>query len=109
MTPEPLPEGNLTTEQRGELEEAHASLRAAVANYEKYLGGGNESDEPIPVSDVAAAQEAIESAERGLWRLREKYLGWQRPSWAPSASQETDWFSQEDEVYDVVGSPASDL
>lgn len=99
----------MTAEQRRELGDAHAALRAAVANYEKYLPGELVSDGPVPIEDLAAAQEAIESAERELWRLREKYLGWQRPTWAPSASQETDWFSKEDEVYDAVGSPASDL
>lgn len=109
MTSEPVPRHNLSAEQRKELEDAHAGLRAAVANYEKVLAGEPVSGRPFHVNDVAAAQEAIESAERELWRLREKYLGWQRPAWSPSASQETDWFSKEDEIYDAVGSSPSDL
>jgi len=90
------------------LDDAHAGLRAAVVNHEKYLAGEHVSDRPFPIDDVAAAQEAIESAGRELWRLREKYLGWQRPTWAPSAPQEADWLSKEDEVYDAASSPSSD-
>jgi hypothetical protein len=51
---------------------------------------------------VAEVQRHVEEAEQQLWRLREQYLGWARPAWAPSATFEADWFSSEDAIYDEV-------
>jgi len=101
----PIPERSLTDDQRRELEAAHRKLREAVAGYERFLGGDLASNAPIVVHNaelVADAQRAIEEAERELWKLREQYLGWPRPSWAPSAAFEADWFSDEDKAYDEV-------
>ena len=51
---------------------------------------------------VRAAQERVEGAEVRLWELRDRLLGWSRPSWAASASLMSDWFSDEDSVYDEL-------
>jgi hypothetical protein len=51
-------------------------------------------------NEMRAAQEAVEAAEDHLWQLREELLGWVRPPWAPSAALTSDWFSDEDAVYD---------
>jgi hypothetical protein len=95
----------LTDEQRSELERAHQRLRLAVEAYERYLGGPLAPGQEFPVlnaTDVAEAQRRVEEAEQDLWRLREQYLGWARPAWAPSATFEADWFSAEDAIYDEV-------
>jgi hypothetical protein len=59
------------------------------------------------VADLTQAQEAVEAAEKRLWLLCEELLGWTRPSWAPSASLTSDWFSEEDSVYDDVPETAA--
>lgn len=93
----------LAPADRRRLEDAHRRLRDAIKGYEPFLGGALEPGEPVPMHDVralAAAQAEIEEAEAALWRLREKLLGWERPSWAPSAGLVSDWFSDEDRIYD---------
>lgn len=97
----------LSSEDRQRLAAAHRRLREAVASYEQYLGGELQSGEPSPVQDfheLAKAQARVEAAEQGLWHLREELLGWTRPPWAPGAALVADWFSEEDSVYDDVGS-----
>lgn len=98
-------ERDLSVDDRASLEAAHQALRDAVAAYEPLLGGPLVPGQSVPVhsaGDMKAAQEAVETAEDRLWRLREELLGWARPSWAPSASLTSDWFSEEDSVYDDV-------
>jgi hypothetical protein len=76
-----------------------------VASYERFLGGPLEPGEATPVhnaDEMKHAQEAVEAAEDRLWQLREALLGWARPSWAPTAALTSDWFSDEDTVYDDV-------
>ena len=78
-------------------------LADAVKAYDRFLGGELQPGQPIPVHDadeMRAAQEAIEAAEDHLWQLREELLGWVRPPWVPSAALTSDWFSDEDAVYD---------
>lgn len=105
MTSQPIPVSALTDEQRSELERAHERLRLAVEAYEMFLGGPLEPGEGFPAVDsteVVEAQRHVEEAEKQLWQLREAYLGWARPAWAPSAAFEADWFSAEDAIYDEV-------
>jgi hypothetical protein len=105
VSSQPIPESALTVEQRSELERAHERLRLAVGAYEKYLGGPIEPGQEFPVfnaEELADAQRRVEEAEQELWRLRQQYLGWARPAWAPSATFEADWFSPEDAIYDEV-------
>ena len=96
-------ERELSDGDRARLEAAHRELSAAVKAYERFLGGELQPGQPVPVHDaneMRGAQEAIEGAEDRLWQLREKLLGWDRPAWAPSAALTSDWFSDEDAVYD---------
>lgn len=98
-------ERDLTDEERRELEAAHEELREAVAAYERFLGRELKPGEPVPVfeaDELRVAQERIEAAETHLWELRERLLGWSRPPWAPSATLVSDWFSEEDVVYDEL-------
>ena len=98
-------ERDLSTEERSRLEAAHRDLRDAVVAYERFLRGPLDPGQPIPVHDAGemnAAQEAVEAAEDHLWQLREELLVWSRPSWAPGAVLTSDWFSDEDSVYDDV-------
>ena len=98
-------EAELNDDDRERLHSAHRRLQDAVEGYEQYLGRELKPGEPVPAhdaADVAAAQARIEDAERELWRVREEVLGWERPSWAPAAAVVTDWFSDEDSVYDAV-------
>ena len=98
-------EAELAPDERRRLEEAHRILREAVAAYEPFLGRELKPSEPVPVHDaakMARAQAAIEHAEQELWRLREELLGWSRPASAPNAALVTDWFSEEDRVYDEM-------
>ncbi len=93
----------LSAEVRARLEAAHQALRVAVAAYESFVGGRPEAGKSAPVHDLdemRRAQAEVESAEDRLWQLREALLGWTRPSWSPSASLTSDWFSDEDAVYD---------
>lgn len=102
-------EAELSPEEHSALEEAHAELRAAVEGYEEFLGKELKPGEPVPASSATAmreAQERIEAAEARLWELRERYLDWSRPSWAPSATLVSDWFSDEDSIYDELGDDA---
>lgn len=97
------PEVELSAEARGRLEAAHRKLREAVANYQQSTDSVLEPGKDVashPATDLARAQGAVEQAEHELWVLREKLLGWTRPSWAPSALFSADWFSEEDAVYD---------
>lgn len=96
-------ERELTDSDRARLEAGHRELAAAVKAYERFLGGELQPGQPVPVHDaneMRAAQEAVEAAEDHLWQLREELLGWVRPPWAPSAALTSDWFSDEDAVYD---------
>ena len=109
MTSQPIPVSALTDEQRSELERADEQLRLAVEEYQECqenLGGGPLAPgQEFPVSNTPAvveAQHRAEEAEQELWRIREEYLGWARPAWAPSATFEADWFSPEDAIYDEV-------
>jgi hypothetical protein len=98
-------ESELTPDERRSLAAAHAELRAAVKNYEQYLGGELKPGTPIPVvsvTELREAQKRIEEAEENLWKLRERFLGWSRPASTPRASLVTDWFSDEDADYDQV-------
>ena len=98
-------ESDLTPDERRLLAAAHAELRAAVKNYEQYLGGELKPGAPVQVvgvSELRAAQERIDAAEEDLWKLRERLLGWPRPAPTPRASLVTDWFSDEDADYDQV-------
>lgn len=98
-------ERDLSANDRARLEAAHRELRDAIADYERFLGGPLDPGKPVPVhnaTDMRAAQEAVETAEDRLWQLREELLGWARPSWAPGAALTSDWFSEEDSVYDDV-------
>jgi hypothetical protein len=98
------PERDLADNERRELEVAHRELRKSVAAYEVFLATEIQPGEDAPAfsaDDLAAAQERVETAERTLWELREQYLGWARPSWAPSATLVSDWILEEDAGYDV--------
>ena len=94
-------DNDLTPDERRLLATAHAELRAAVKNYEQYLGGELKPGTPIP-PELREAQERIDKAEENLWKLRERLLGWSRPASTPRASLVTDWFSEEDADYDQV-------
>jgi hypothetical protein len=96
-------ERELSDSDRARLEAAHRELAAAVKAYERFLGEALQPGQPVPVhdaNDMRAAQEAVEAAEDHLWQLRKELLGWVRPPWAPSATLTSDWFSDEDAVYD---------
>jgi len=96
-------EHDLSEEERRLLVAAHAELRAAVADYETFLRTELRPGEPVPVATAEAmadAQARVDAAEDHLWELRERLLGWARPSWAPRASLVSDWFSDEDAEYD---------
>ncbi len=96
-------ERELSDRDLARLEAAHRELAAVVKAYERFRGGDLEPGQPVPVHDaneMRVAQEAVEAAERQLWELREELLGWVRPPWAPSAALTSDWFSEEDAVYD---------
>lgn len=99
----PHREHELSGEARARLEAAHRELTTAVTAYSGLVNGPLEPDQPAPVADadeIGRVQEAVEAAEDHLWKLREELLGWGRPAWVPSASLTSDWFSEEDAVYD---------
>lgn len=101
-------EDDLTEAERRELEDVHKELRAAVSAYEAFLGTELRPGEPVVAAngtDVLEAQERVEAAEKHLWQLRERLLGWSRPPWAPPASLVADWFSTDDAIYDQVTDP----
>jgi hypothetical protein len=96
-------EAVLTAGERQALEDAHRELRAAVEAYEGFLGKELEAGTPVTVvraEDIQEAQERVENAERRLWDLREHFLGWARPPWAPPATLVSDWILEEDPGYD---------
>lgn len=87
------------------MEGAHRRLRDAVAAYQTFTGVAVEAGAAVPAQEpraVEAAQVEVEEPERELWKLRARLLGWVRPSWAPGAAFEADWFSDEDAAYDEV-------
>lgn len=94
---------DLSSEERAALQAAHARLRQAVAEYDGFVGRPLQAGVDVPAfssKEMRAAQAEVQEAEAELWRLREKLLGWRRPSWAPSATSVADWFSDEDSDYD---------
>jgi hypothetical protein len=96
-------EAELPEADRGRLEAAHRRLSAAVADYERRFVTPVVEQGVIESSsdaDMAAAQAEVEGAEDALWQLREQLLGWTRPPWAPGATQTSEWFSDEDTIYD---------
>ncbi len=102
--PGPRSDHALSDEGHVRLKAALHDLRTAVGAYEKLRSIDplvrNRAASAADVERMRAAQEAIEAAEDRLWHVREELLGWARPSWAPSASLTSDWFSDEDSVYD---------
>ena len=96
-------ERDLSPEEHQAIEAAHAELRAAVEGYEAFLGKELHHPEDVRVvkaDEMQAAQERVEAAERRLLELRERLLGWTRPSWAPPATLVSDWILEEDPGYD---------
>lgn len=96
-------EHDLTPEERQTLEAAHVELRAAVEAYDAFLGKELQPGVDVPIvkaDEMQAAQERVEAAERKLWELRERLLGWTRPPWAPPATLVSDWILEEDPGYD---------
>lgn len=96
-------EADLSTGERQALQDAHRELRAAVEAYEACLGKELRPGTPVTVvraEDLQIAQERVENAERQLWDLRERLLGWARPPWAPPATLVSDWILEEDPGYD---------
>src|SRR5258708_5919029 len=93
----------LDADQRRRLEAAHTRLRAAMQKYEEFLGHRLDPGAVAPAHDLTAmakAQDEVESAQAELWSAREELLGWTRPSWDSGAAQLSDWFSEEDKIYD---------
>jgi len=81
-------------------------LKEAVADYDRFvvtapLGAGDVV--PISIEEMADAHKRVTDAEAELWRLREELIGWVRPPSLPAATFVTDWFSEEDEVFDKMG------
>jgi hypothetical protein len=96
-------ERDLSPEEHQALEAAHTQLRAAVEAYEAFVGHELQPGTDLPVveaDEMRTAQERVEAAERTLWELRERFLGWTRPSWAPSATLVSDWILEEDPGYE---------
>ncbi|MGH9057256.1 MAG: hypothetical protein ACRDYY_15555, partial [Acidimicrobiales bacterium] len=82
-------EADLSAGEHQALEDAHRELRATVAAYEGFLGKERQPGTPVTVvsaEGIQEAQERVENAERRLWDLRERLLGWARPPWAPPAT-----------------------
>ena len=103
-------EEELSAEERRQLTEAHDELREAVAAYERFLGHELGSEDTVPIArvdDLREAQARVDAAESRLWELREKLLGWTRPPWVPRASLVSDWFSDDDAIYDQLTDSAS--
>ena len=103
-------EGDLTPDERAQLEAAHRELQAAVDGYQSFLGGELAPGANVKVHDardMAEAQSQVAVAEDRLWKVREELLGWARPAWAPSAALVSDWFSEEDAVYDDLPETAA--
>ena len=101
---------DLSTLERERLVAVHERLRDAVRNYDKFLGVELKPGVEVPVhslEEMGAAQAEVQEAEAELWRVREELLGWRRPSWAPSATSVSDWFSDEDADYDDYPLPSS--
>lgn len=93
----------LGVDEKRRLEEAQRRLRDSVAAYEHLRSGALPPGEDIEShgrDETAQAQAAIESAEEELWRAREDLLGWKRPTSALKAVRTSEWFSDEDAVYD---------
>lgn len=96
---------DLTESERRALEVVHAELRAAVSAYEVFLGQSIQPGADVSTfeaDETRLAQERVEAAERALWDLRERLLGWARPAWAPSATLVADWILEEDPGYDDI-------
>ena len=96
-------ERDLSSEEHQELKAAYDGPRAAVEDYEAFLGKELQPGADVPVvkaDEMLAAQERVEAAERRLWGLREHLLGWIRPPWAPPATLVSDWILEEDPGYE---------
>lgn len=96
----------LSREDLQRLQKAMDELRSAVAGYESCPATEQLETRdvvPLPLEELAREQRRITEAEAGLWRLREELLGWARPTSLPGAGSVTDWFSEEDEIYDKMG------
>lgn len=99
-------ENELSPKDRDRLLAAMSELRAAVADYDKFVVTEPldvKDVEPIPMAELARAQQRVTDAEGELWRLREELMGWARPTTLPGPALVADWFSKEDEVYDKMG------
>lgn len=90
----------LAAPDRKRLTDAYERLRTAVGRYEPLRDQALDSQQPPDATVLTDARTEVREAEAALWRLRQELLGWERPSWAPSASLVADWFSEEDRVYD---------
>lgn len=96
-------ERDLSPQEHEALENAHGELRNAVEAYEVFLGKELQPGTDVLVvkeDELKAAQERVEAAERELWELRERLLGWTRPSWTPPATLVSDWILEDDPGYD---------
>jgi hypothetical protein len=97
---------NLSASERGKLSTAQQRLTQAVKNYARFerrapLRAGEEAPSH-DFEEMLAAQKEVREAEADLWKLRETLLGWHRPTWAPAATQVSDWFLEEEEQGEPV-------
>jgi hypothetical protein len=97
------PVDDLAPEERRRLERAYQRLRDAISKYQPFEARELEPGDDTPAQDgdaMAAAQAEVQEAEAALWRVRQELLGWERPQWGTSAALVSDWFSDEDRIYD---------
>ena len=85
----PRSESDLTEDERHLLAVAHDELRAAEADYERFLGAELRPGQPVSAVSATVlrdAQERLDAAKERIWELHEDLLGWARPSSVPSTA-----------------------
>jgi len=100
MAVDPAMPRSLTPTDEKRLADAYHELRDAVRAFDERFGNGvTPGDEDLNARDRLAAERGVAAVEAGYWKVRYEVLGETRPP-IPPALLMSDWFSEEDEVFD---------
>lgn len=88
----------LTPDEVEQLRRARTRLLEAAREADEFRGKElqpGKDPEPKNLDEMARAYAAVDNAERDVWELRERLMGWSRPASSISARESIDWLLED--------------